>query len=596
MLYKDIVELYEKLDSTSKRLEKTHYLSELIKKTKAKDLELIMLMAQGKIFPDWEEKKIGVASKLVVKAINKATGISIKEIEEEWKKQGDLGTVVQLLIKQKKQSSLFPKKLTIKKVHDNLRSLASLEGKGSVENRINIISELLINAIPIEAKYIIRTTIDNLRIGIGTGSIRDALVWAYFSDKLGIKYDPENIKIEVDDRAKYNNIIEKVQHAYDLSNDFGKVAIILKEKGLKGLDEVSLQIGKPIKVMLFQKAKDIEDAFKIVGDPAAFNYKYDGFRVQIHKNGNEVKLFTRRLEEVTDQFPEIVDYVKKHVGSNKTRGIYDAEAIGYDPKTKSSKKIKHLPFQKISQRIKRKYDIDKMSKEFPVEVKIFDVMEYEGKNLLNEPYEKRMKIVNNSVEEVPCAGSAAPVYYFSYDEIDKARKFYDDSLRGGNEGIMVKSLKGIYKPGSRVGYGVKIKPILEPLDLVIVGAEYGEGKRSGWLTSFYLACRDNGQMKGIGKVSTGLKELEKEGVTFKKITELLKPLITKSSGKHVEVTPKIIIEVGYEEIQKSINYGSGYALRFPRFLRLRTDEKTVKDINTLEDVKKLYNQQRRRSK
>ena len=162
MLYKEIVELYEKLSSTSKRLEKTFYLSELIKKTEAKDLDLIMLMAQGKIFPDWEEKKIGVASKIVVKAIQKTTGNSLKEIEEEWKKLGDLGNVAQLLIKKKKQSSLFPKKLTIEKVNENLRSLASLEGKGSVENKINIISELLINSTPAEAKYVVRTAIDNL--------------------------------------------------------------------------------------------------------------------------------------------------------------------------------------------------------------------------------------------------------------------------------------------------------------------------------------------------------------------------------------------------------------------------------------------------
>ncbi len=185
MLYKEIVKLYEKLSGTSKRLEKTYYLSELIKKTEAKDLGLIMLMVQGKIFPDWEEKKIGVASKLVVKAIQKTTGNSLNEIEEEWKKLGDLGNVAQLLIKKKKQASLFPKKLTIEKVNDNLKKLASLEGKGSVDNKTNIISELLINSTPTEAKYVVRTAIDNLRIGVGSGSIRDALVWAYFSDELG---------------------------------------------------------------------------------------------------------------------------------------------------------------------------------------------------------------------------------------------------------------------------------------------------------------------------------------------------------------------------------------------------------------------------
>ena len=164
----------------------------------------------------------------------------------------------------------------------------------------------------------------------------------------------------------------------------------------------------------------------------------------------------------------------------------------------------------------------------------------------------------------------------------------------GEEGAMAKNLEGIYKPGSRVGYGVKIKSIMDPLDLVIVAAEYGEGKRSGWLTSFYLACSDNGKLVEIGKVSTGLKELEEQGTTFKEMTGLLKPLVRKSSGKFVELKPEIVIEVGYEEIQKSVNYSSGYALRFPRFIRLRTDEKTVDDINTAEDVEQLYEQQRAR--
>ena len=586
MLYKEIVELYEKLSSTSKRLEKTFYLSELIKKTEAKDLDLIMLMAQGKIFPDWEEKKIGVASKIVVKAIQKTTGNSLKEIEEEWKKLGDLGNVAQLLIKKKKQSSLFPKKLTIEKVNENLRSLASLEGKGSVENKINIISELLINSTPAEAKYVVRTAIDNLRIGIGSGSIRDALVWAYFSDELGIKFDSETIKIEVDDRAKYNEFLEKVQHGYDLTNDFGKVALLLKDKGLTGLDKLSLQVGNPVNVMLYQKAKNLEDAFDIVGKPAAFEFKYDGFRMQIHI-GKDITIFTRRLENVTKQFPEVVLYLKECVKVKSC--ILDAEAVGFDPETK-----KYVPFQKISQRIRRKYDIEDMADKFPVEVNIFDILYYNKKSLLKTSFQERRKILEKIVNQKPRKIVLAKQIITS--NLNEAQKFYDESLKLGEEGIMAKNLDGIYKPGSRVGYGVKIKPILEPLDLVIVAAEYGEGKRSGWFSSYYLACSDNGQLKEIGKVSTGLKELEKEGVTFKQLTDLLKPLITKSSGKHVEVTPKIIIEVGYEEIQKSINYGSGYALRFPRFLRLRTDEKKVNDINTLEEVSKLYNQQRGRSK
>ena len=490
-------------------------------------------------------------------------------------------------MKKKKQISLFPKKLHVKDVFASLRKLSEQEGHGSTDLKLSLISEMLINANPKEAKYIIRTVVDNLRIGVGKGSVRDALIWAFFADEIGIVYNKEKNDIELseDNRTKYNEISEKVQHAYDLTNDFGKVALILKKKGVKGLKELSLEVGKPINVMLFQKAKDIQDAFEIVGRPAVFEHKYDGFRVAIHKNKDKINLFTRRLENVTKQFPEIVDAVKNNV--NVDSCILDSEAVGYDPKTK-----KYVPFQKISQRIKRKYDIDEIASKFPVEVNVFDIIYYNNQNLLKEPFQKRRKILEKTITEKPKYIMLAKQLITSDDK--EAAEFYEESLKLGEEGVMAKNLEGIYKPGSRVGYGVKIKSIMEPLDLVIVAADYGEGKRSGWLTSFFLACSDNGELKEIGKVGTGIKELGSEGTSFEELTNLLKPLIIKTSGKYIELKPEIVIEVGYEEIQKSINYSSGYALRFPRFLRLRIDEKTVKDINTLEDVKRLYKQQRGR--
>ena len=587
MLYKELAELYEKLDSTSKRLEKTYYISELIKKITKKDLDKVILLVQGKIFPDWSDKKIGIASKLVVKAISKTTGHSTKEIEEGWRKQGDLGDVAQNLIGKQKQASLFPKELELDWVFQSLRKLAEHEGKGSVDSKLTLISELLINATPEEAKYITRTLLDKLRVGIGSGSMRDAIIWALFSEDINIAYNRETNDIELSesDRAKYNEISDKVQYAYDLSNDFAEIVLKLKEKGLKGLEEISLEVGKPINAMLFQKAKDIQDAFSIVGKPAAFEYKYDGFRMQIHISKGKVQIFTRRLEEVTEQFQEIVEVLSKNVNADSC--ILDAEAVGYDPNTK-----KYVPFQKISQRIKRKYNISEMAEKFPVEINIFDIIFYGGKILINEPFRERRKILEKIVREKKFSIVLAKQIVTSDEK--EAQEFYNESLHIGEEGTMAKNLDGIYKPGSRVGYGVKIKSIMEPLDLVIVAAEYGEGKRSGWLTSFYLACENHGELKEIGKFSTGLKELEEEGTTFREMTRLLKPLIINSSGKFVGLNPEIVVEIGYEEIQKSINYSSGYALRFPRFLRLRTDEKTVDDINTIADVERLYKQQRGR--
>ncbi|MBN2421988.1 ATP-dependent DNA ligase [Candidatus Woesearchaeota archaeon] len=588
MLYKELAEIYEKLESTSKRLEKTYHISEFLKKIDIQETEKILLLLQGKIYPVWEENEIGVASKLMVKAINQATGISIKEIENEWKKTGDLGDVALNLFKKKKQSSLFKKQLTLSKVFDNLRNVSEFEGKGTVEKKLQLISELLIHASPKEARYIVRTIIGDLRVGIGTGSIRDAIVWAYFEKEFNLNYDSGKIELEEEDRKRYNEFIEKIQHAYDLTNEFAVVIKTIKKKGINGLNDISLEAGRPLNVMLYQKVKDIEEAFEVVGRPAAFEFKYDGFRLQIHKTNNNIILFTRRLENVTIQFPEVVNYVKENVKASSC--ILDAEAVGYDPKTG-----KYLPFQSISQRIKRKYEVHNMAKQFPVEINIFDILFYNGKSLLKEPFKKRRQIIEKIVSEKQKKIVLAK--QIITDKVEVADKFYKESLAHGEEGVMAKSLDAIYKPGYRIGYGVKIKPVMEPLDLVIIQAEYGEGKRSGWLTSYTLACWNNNKEKllEIGKVSTGLKELDSEGISFAQITKLLAPLITSSKGKIVKVKPEIVIEVNYEEIQKSVNYNSGYALRFPRFSRLR-QEKPVNEINTVEDVKRLYEMQRSRNK
>ncbi|MBN2112117.1 ATP-dependent DNA ligase, partial [Candidatus Woesearchaeota archaeon] len=433
--------------------------------------------------------------------------------------------------------------------------------------------------------YIVRTVLEDLRVGVGDGSLRDAIVWAYFAEKIGMKFDRQKNEIILEDRAKYNEYANAVQRAYDVSNDFSVVALKARKKGLKGFDDISLQIGNPLKVMLYQKAKGIEDAFSIVGKPAAFEYKYDGFRMQIHKKGNEIKVFTRRLENVTKQFPEIVKYVKDNVRGKSF--ILDCEAVGYSPKTG-----KYKPFQEISQRIKRKYDIEKMAKELPVEVNVFDIISFEGKNLVSEHFMERRKIIEKIVKESPRKIVVAKQIITSDEK--EADKFYKESLKKGNEGVMVKNLDAVYKPGSRVGYGVKVKPTMEELDLVIVGAEWGTGKRGGWLSSFVLACIDDeGNFLEVGKVGTGIKEKEEEGASFSQLTEMLKPLIKSEKGREVKVKPEVVVEITYEEIQKSPTYGSGYALRFPRLLRIR-DDRRPEEINNLNEIEDLFYEQKKR--
>jgi DNA ligase-1 len=331
--------------------------------------------------------------------------------------------------------------------------------------------------------------------------------------------------------------------------------------------------------MLAQKVQDVKDGFDRVERPCALEYKYDGFRLQIHKTKGKITLFTRRLENVTKQFPEVVGYVKKYVKADNY--ILDSEAVGFNPKT-----TQYLPFQAISQRIKRKYDTLALSKKIPVELNVFDLIYINGKNMLNVEFSKRREKLSKIIEPVERKIVLSRIIITKKDE--EASKFYNESLDSGNEGVMFKKLNAPYKPGSRVGYMVKLKPVMDSLDLVITGATWGEGKRAKWLTSFTVSCiNEIGEFLEIGKVGTGIKELAGEGVTFDELTEQLNPLIVWEKGKEVKVKPKIVVEINFEEIQKSPTYSSKYALRFPR-LKVIRHERSPEDISSLEHVEELY--------
>lgn len=578
MQYSKLVDVYEKLESTSKRLEKTAFVAKLLKETDTKLIPIITLMIQGKIYPAWDDRKIGVASKLVLKAINLATGVDASKVEDEWKKTGDLGKTAENLVEKKQQQSLFRKDLEVNKVFDNLEKLSSLEGLGTVNRKIQLIAELLTSASPKEAKYIIKTVLEEMRIGVGEGVLRDAIVWEHF----GYTGD-EGRTDEVGN--EYKSYLAKVQEAYDITNDFSEVAIASRN-GEKALGEIKLIPEKPIKVMLAQKVDDVAAAFEKVGKPAFVEYKYDGFRMQVHGFDGKIRIFTRRLEDVTEQFPEVIEYLKKNVKAKSF--ILDGEAVGYNPETK-----KYLPFQKVSQRIKRKYEIERMAKEYPIELNLFDIIFLDGKNLIKKEFSERRKLLEKIITEKKWNVVLAK-QLISGDE-KEVQQFYEDTLKLGMEGVMFKKMDAPYKPGSRVGHMVKLKPVMESLDVIITGAEWGEGKRSSWITSFAIACQDeSGEFVDIGRVSTGLKELESdEGTTFSEMTELLKPLIISEKGRELIVKPEVIIEVHYEEIQKSPTYSSGYALRFPRFVRLR-DDKSIGEVSDISLVEELYYNQKKR--
>jgi len=588
MDYLKLTDLYSHLESTPKRLEKTEILSKFIKEIKKDDVGHLIYLIQGRVFPSWDARKIGVNSKLIIRALSGSTGNTKEKIENIWAKKGDLGEVAAELLEKNKQSTLFSNKLTTKKVFENIQKLSTLEGEGTVNRKVGLISELLTSSEPEEGKFIVRTILEEMRMGVASGTLRDAIVWAFFGKKLGVQYDAKTNELKLEKREDYNKYADKIQRAYDLTADFEKVVSILLEKGEKGIEDVKLEVGTPINVMLYQKAQDIEDAFNIVGKPCAIEFKYDGWRALMHIKGKEIKIFTRNLENVTRQFPDLVAVVRKNVDAKDC--ILDGEVVGYDPKTE-----KWLPFQAISQRIKRKHRIEELIKKIPVMLHVFDILKYNNKSMLEESFEKRRKTIERIVHTEKNKIHLAK--QITTSDAKEAKKFYELSLKLGNEGVMFKDLNGIYKPGSRVGYGVKVKPTLDRLDLIITGAEWGTGKRATWLSSFQLACIEpkSGDYLILGNVGTGVKE-KGEGVTFSELTKILKPLILSEHGKMVTVSPKVVVEVDYEEIQQSTTYSSGYALRFPRVVRLRYGDKKPSEITTLKEVKTIYEKQRGRNK
>ena len=558
MQYRTLAEIYEELQATPSKLAKAEIVAKLLKKTPAELLEKVTLLASGHIFPEWSDEKLGIADKLVIKAISKATGVSTQDIIIESNKTGDLGLTAENLIGKKKQRTLGQRDTTIELVFDNLRKIAKQEGSGSQEKKIDLIAELLSGAEPLEARYIVRTALEQMRIGVAKGIIRDAIALAFEIDK----------KI--------------VETALDTTPNYGLVAKIAKEKGEIGLKKITFTLGEPFQVILAEKIPSIKEAIEKF-DNVILEYKYDGMRTLIHKKDDRVWIFTRNLEDITKAFPDIVELVRKNVKAKDC--ILDGETIGLTEKGKA------IPFQKLSTRIKRKHDVKKHSENIPIQVNLFDIIYLEGKILTELSLKERREILAKTIKVQK--GKFQFTEFLIPKTLVEAEKFYNTALKLGHEGLIAKNLDAKYIPGRRVAGGwLKIKPIMENLDVVIIGGVWGTGKRVGALGSLILGLRVDGKFLACGKLGTGLKEKEQEtGTTLSHITKLLRPYIISEHGNEVKIKPKIVIEVAYEEIQKSPQYESGFALRFPRFIRLR-DDKNPEQADDINRVNVLYKQQK----
>lgn len=558
MEYRRLVEIYDRLDATSSTLEKTDILADAFVDADELLPEFTQL-ARGRLFASWESDDLGVSSSLTAQAIANATGIDSDQIESWWRETGDLGDAAANAIENRTQTTLVSDTLEIQTVYTTLRGLAEYEGSGSQKRRIDDIANLLADAQPDEARYIVRTIVGAMRLGVGEGTIRDALATAFFDGS--------------------DEATRAVERAYEVTNDFRIVSVTAREQGRDGLDALDVELFRPVKAMLAQKAEDVADALEATEQPL-LEYKYDGMRTKIHIKGDEIRVFTRRLEDVTTQFPDIVAAVHEEIDAESA--IIEAEVVVYNPETGSP-----IPFQEFSKRIKRKNDIEELAEEYPATVHVFDLLYHDGEPLVDTPLSERVErlegLINHDGETktIQRAENLRPA------SIEQAESFYADALEAGQEGLIVKNMNAPYQPGSRVGYMLKVKPMMEPLDLVVVQAKWSEGRKSDWLGRLRLACWDaeREELREVGRMFSGLTDAE-----LREITAKLEPLIQSVDGRTAKLRPEVVIEVEYEEIQESTTYDSGYALRFPRFGGFR-DDLGPEDADRFERVERLYEEQ-----
>ncbi len=539
----------EKISST---LELTARIAEFIKKIDDdKDLYNAVLFLMGRIYPPWDERELGVGVGLIYESIRIATGLSKNKIEDLVKETGDLGKACEIALKNKTQLTLFQEELTLQSLRDVFDAISSLTGEGSQKRKIRMLADLYISASPLEARYLTRLILGEMRLGVGEGIIRDAIAKAW--------------KVNVD-------IVER---AYMITNDLGRVAVVAKNEGKEGLEKIKIEMHIPVKMMLAQVAESIDEAVREMGN-VAVEWKFDGSRIQAHWDGERITIYSRRLENVTKALPEIVDEIKANV---KKGVILDGEVIAV-------KNGKPMPFQNVLRRFRRKYEVSKMMEKIPLIVYFFDVLYYNTETI-DLPLKKRREILLSVINESERIKIAKQVITNDTKEIERV---YKEALDAGHEGAMLKNPSSLYIPGKRGKNWLKLKAVMETLDLIVVAGEWGEGKRSHLISSYELACIDlvTGKLQTVGKVATGFTDEDLE-----ELTELFKPLIEYEEGKKIVFQPKYVFEVAYQEIQKSPKYESGFALRFPRFVRLR-DDKDVDEADTIERVAKLYESQFKR--
>ncbi len=577
MDYLSLAETFEKIEATRKRLEMTDMLAELFSQTSINEIEIVIRLTQGKLAPDFEGIEIGIAETLARKAIYEATRVDEKKILEWWIKDGDLGSVAFQAVSMKKQTSLFTEKLNIAIVFDSLLQISKASGSGSQDLKMKLLAKLFHDSTPTEARYIARTLNGKMRLGLADMTIIDALAVTYAT------------KEERD----------KVVWAYNTCSDLARVGKLLAEKGINGLDEIELEVGVPLKAMLCERLPSIPEIIEKLDGKCAFEYKYDGLRIQAHINKSGIELFTRQLENVTSQFPDIVEMLAPAFKGQEC--VIEGECVPVDINTGEM-----LPFQTVSRRRGRKHELDSAVEEFPVNLFLFDCLYLDGQDFTQTPYTNRRKMLESCITETDRVKLADVLIT---DDFEKAEEYFQNVIGKGGEGIIAKSLAedSYYRAGSRGWNWIKFKrdyktEMADTVDLVIVGAFSGKGKRAGGYGALLMATynADEGHFETITKLGSGFDD-----EMLAALPEMLEPHKINKPNKLVNskmqadywFEPSIVLEVRGAEITLSpihtcamnlVKENYGLAIRFPRYMGIIRQDKGPEDATTTEEMLALY--------
>ncbi len=570
MDFEKLVEIYGDLERTSSGNKMREILSDFFKKVPKDDIKIVAYLTLGRISSEFEGAVLGLAEKTALKSIAMAGGADSSKVRKLLNEKGDAGLAAEEVLK-KKQRTLVPlKKLTIHDLFSGLHKIAETGGAKSQEVKIQTLTSLLQRTSAQGAKYLVRIALGTLRMGVGDMTVLDSLAIAFTGEKKNKEF---------------------LERAYNICPDVGIIAETIAKKGLKGLEKIEVHVGRPIKMMLCQRVGELAEIVKKIPGKIAVDEKYDGERLQAHKSGDEIILFSRRMEEVTSQFPDVVEHLKKQLSGKDFVVEGEVVAIGKDGKA--------LPFQVLMQR-RRKYDVEEYVKKIPVCLFMFDLLYLNGKSYLNKPYLERMKALEKIVKK---GKNLTLTKTIVTDEVKDIQKFFDESLRLGHEGVIAKSTaqESVYQPGTRGWLWIKwkkeyVKGMMDTFDLVVVGAFYGKGKRSGGYGALLCAAynKKDDVFESVCKLGTGftdevLRELPKKLGKYKVEKKPTRVNVKKEMEPDVWFEPNIVVEVLGAEVTKSPFHvcALGLAIRFPRFIRFREDRE-AEQATTSKEVEGIY--------